>query len=299
MTRKLKLLSFNVLAQEWIDPEYYPGIDPIALSWEHRKKMFLEKIFTETMLHDVDFVCLQEVSQQMVDEVLDVFAFYKNEWSCTDLAIDEKTNEPIIGCVILARYSQVDDQFIRLSIDDGKRSFGVSCTYDCGNEKLIVRNIHLEGHPNKSDVRAEQLRIATDFDSADMRGTKAVLVGDFNCELDYGSVELNMVDKNNGQVMPYHKHTFVTPTIPSKQVDHCVVFHGLASWNHEDWYNGAYEWGFSNFDGDDEEYNEGEFCDGGGILIRKGMVLPSMEWPSDHTIICRYLDMKDIVIVGK
>ena len=59
MALSFRLASYNVLANSYVNPAWYPKVDPKVLDWSQRKFALAEKI--ERL--DADVVCLQELEE--------------------------------------------------------------------------------------------------------------------------------------------------------------------------------------------------------------------------------------------
>jgi mRNA deadenylase 3'-5' endonuclease subunit Ccr4 len=57
MALSLSIASYNVLADSYIKPQWYPNVDPEVLRWDRRKFALAERVARL----DADIVCLQEV----------------------------------------------------------------------------------------------------------------------------------------------------------------------------------------------------------------------------------------------
>ena len=57
MKRPFQVLSYNILANSYINPKWYPNVNPDLLEWEKRKVALLNKIEG----FGSDIICLQEV----------------------------------------------------------------------------------------------------------------------------------------------------------------------------------------------------------------------------------------------
>ena len=57
MARSFLIASYNVLADSYVKPQWYPNVDPEVLRWDRRKIALAERVARL----DVDIVCLQEV----------------------------------------------------------------------------------------------------------------------------------------------------------------------------------------------------------------------------------------------
>jgi mRNA deadenylase 3'-5' endonuclease subunit Ccr4 len=57
MLLSFRIASYNVLADSYVNPQWYPNVDPEILRWDRRKFALAERI----ALLDADIFCLQEV----------------------------------------------------------------------------------------------------------------------------------------------------------------------------------------------------------------------------------------------
>jgi mRNA deadenylase 3'-5' endonuclease subunit Ccr4 len=57
MAQSFRIASYNVLADSYVKPQWYPDVDPEVLRWDSRRFALAERV---TRL-DADIVCLQEV----------------------------------------------------------------------------------------------------------------------------------------------------------------------------------------------------------------------------------------------
>ncbi len=60
MSRSFRLASYNVLADSYVKPQWYPTVDPEVLRWDRRKFALAERI----LRLDADIICLQEVETE-------------------------------------------------------------------------------------------------------------------------------------------------------------------------------------------------------------------------------------------
>jgi endonuclease/exonuclease/phosphatase family metal-dependent hydrolase len=63
MNKSFSIASYNVLADSYVKPKWYPNVDPEILRWDRRKFALAERI---TRL-DADIVCLQEAEADLYD----------------------------------------------------------------------------------------------------------------------------------------------------------------------------------------------------------------------------------------
>lgn len=56
MARSFRIASYNVLADSYVKPQWYPDVDPEVLRWDRRKFALAERV----VRLDADIICLQE-----------------------------------------------------------------------------------------------------------------------------------------------------------------------------------------------------------------------------------------------
>jgi mRNA deadenylase 3'-5' endonuclease subunit Ccr4 len=57
MVRSFSIASYNVLADSYVKPQWYPNVDPEVLRWDRRKFALADRVARL----DSDIICLQEV----------------------------------------------------------------------------------------------------------------------------------------------------------------------------------------------------------------------------------------------
>ena len=57
MSRSFRIASYNILADSYVNPQWYPNVDPEVLRWDRRKFALAERV----LRLDADIICLQEV----------------------------------------------------------------------------------------------------------------------------------------------------------------------------------------------------------------------------------------------
>jgi mRNA deadenylase 3'-5' endonuclease subunit Ccr4 len=60
MVHLFRIISYNILADSYINPQWYPHIAPELLKWEKRKGTLQQKIEG----FEADILCLQEVEEE-------------------------------------------------------------------------------------------------------------------------------------------------------------------------------------------------------------------------------------------
>src|SRR5690349_21647625 len=59
MAQSFRLVSYNILANAYINPEWYTHIDPNVLRWDARQLALVERLIRI----NADVICLQEVEE--------------------------------------------------------------------------------------------------------------------------------------------------------------------------------------------------------------------------------------------
>jgi mRNA deadenylase 3'-5' endonuclease subunit Ccr4 len=63
MSLSISIASYNILADSYVNPQWYPNVDPERLRWDRRKFALAERVAGL----DADIVCLQEVEADAYD----------------------------------------------------------------------------------------------------------------------------------------------------------------------------------------------------------------------------------------
>ncbi len=178
---KLKILSFNILAEQFIDYDDlsidYPGISPAILNETNR----LPKMFAFLKSTNADIILLQEVNFR-------VLKLIKAEMSKTyliyPLAIHRSEFEPTgkgeaYGNLTLIRHgiTSVGKQIVHRVRTTGTAFSFVEVNIS-GNKTLIV-NIHLDADPGETKRRAEITVLMKLLESYILEHS-IIISGDFN-----------------------------------------------------------------------------------------------------------------------
>jgi len=187
----MKILSWNILADEFIKKRYYPMIPPEILM--NRKQR--EKKMITTLLHaDMDVMLLQEVMQCEYNALST--AFQKTHHLIKGKNIKWQGKQSNSGNVILLRKTlMTQPQLIPL-----KFGVGVECVYQ--NQPLTIFNIHLDdiSHVERMSQVSELLPYVK-------QRMQIIVGGDFN-ENYQPKNELYQVLKNEGLKVYNQKPTY-------------------------------------------------------------------------------------------
>ena len=179
----MKVISWNILADEFIAKEYYPTIPFKLLDRKKRLKTIINRIKKEK----TDVLLLQEVMIKEHKVLKDLFPnfFVSNlipvKWKYPSEY--GKTSES--GNVILLRKSLFSD--FTYILDD---FCIISCNYN--NKKVCFINVHLDDL--SSDTRSNQiLRVINKTNTFN----KVIIAGDFNQKYDKESNMYKILKKNH------------------------------------------------------------------------------------------------------
>ncbi|XP_011867109.1 PREDICTED: protein angel isoform X2 [Vollenhovia emeryi] len=190
----LKLLSFNILAQNLLEDHSYLYMDhnKKALNWKTRKPLVIQEIFEA----EANVICLQEMQEEHLLEFVAPFKQHGYEY-----LYKKRTNDKRDGLLLLYRssefvlldYAKVElyQPGVELLNRDNVGIIAKLALRDNPETQVVVATTHLLYNPRRNDVRLAQIqlllaeieRIA--FLENTMAGPKylpIVLAGDFNLE---------------------------------------------------------------------------------------------------------------------
>ncbi|XP_012063760.1 PREDICTED: protein angel [Atta cephalotes] len=189
----LKLLSFNILAQNLLeDHSYLYNHNKKALSWKTRKSLVIQEIFEA----EANIICLQEMQEE---HLLDFVAPFKQHGY--EYLYKKRTNDKKDGLLLLYRsnefilldYAKVElyQPGIEILNRDNVGIIAKLALKDNPEAQIVVATTHLLYNPKRNDVRLAQIqlllaeieRIA--FIENTTMGPKylpIILAGDFNLE---------------------------------------------------------------------------------------------------------------------
>ncbi|XP_020280505.1 protein angel isoform X2 [Pseudomyrmex gracilis] len=190
----LKLLSFNILAQNLLETYHflYKRHNKQALDWNIRKSLIIEEILDA----EANIICLQEVQQDHLMDIVDPFRRIGY-----DYIYKKRTNEKNDGLLLLYRsdefllldHAKVElyQSGIELLSRDNVGIIAKLALRSNPDTQIVVATTHLLYNPKRNDVRLAQIqlllaeieRIA--FVENTITGPKylpILLSGDFNLE---------------------------------------------------------------------------------------------------------------------
>jgi endonuclease/exonuclease/phosphatase family metal-dependent hydrolase len=161
----LKILSWNILADEFIKKRYYPMIPTDVLL--NRKKRQEQMIMTLAHI-DTDIMLLQEVMQSEYNALARVF--HKTHHLIRGKYIKWQNKQSYSGNVILLRKTLFAPPLI---VIDLKFGVGVECRYR--EKPLFIFNIHLDDISHQ-----ERMKQANELLLSHPVSTAMIIGGDFN-----------------------------------------------------------------------------------------------------------------------
>ena len=149
MGRSFSITSYNVLADSYVKPQWYPNVDPEVLRWDRRKFALAERVARL----DADIVCLQEVEA-------DAYALLERSLVANGYSgvYAKKRRDKPDGCAMFfreewLRFASADMLYYR----DGRRGvpdsghLALIISFECEWGVIRVAATHLRwGQENKS-----------------------------------------------------------------------------------------------------------------------------------------------------
>ncbi|HZF37849.1 MAG TPA: endonuclease/exonuclease/phosphatase family protein [Blastocatellia bacterium] len=225
MARSFSIASYNVLADSYVNPQWYPNVDPEILRWDRRKFALAEKVARL----DADIVCLQEVEA-------DAYALIERSLGAKGYSgiYAKKGRDKPDGCAMFFRqeglgFAGADTFYYR----DGRRGdpdsghLALIISFECEWGVIKVATTHLrwgqENKPPEDHIGYRQIRELIDerFKS-DLTAYAWIVCGDLNAQSGDPVVKELI---SNGFVDAYAGREQVTcnPNLRAKRIDY--IFH--------------------------------------------------------------------------
>ena len=185
MSSKVKIVSWNILASEWITKKDYPDIKNTEL---FNSKKRITTIIDKLKNYNADMILLQEV---MPDEYKIIQKYFKDEYHITEIQPIKwsyKNNENVkskSGNITIIRKSKYT--LLQLDTDTDTNLVSnlmqfcmvIQCKHIETNKVITLYNIHLDDL--SSVKRNKQMKHILDFDKEINKNNKAcIIAGDFN-----------------------------------------------------------------------------------------------------------------------
>ncbi|MSQ83241.1 MAG: endonuclease/exonuclease/phosphatase family protein [Myxococcales bacterium] len=164
----MRVATWNVLADDYIRPQYYPTVAPQHLDPQQRWSAVVAQILAV----DADVLCLQELeAHRAVQLRTELAGAYAVNYA-------QKGLGKLDGCAILSRSDPL--QHRRVEFSDGSGHVGLLCQLQTGLGVLWVASTHLRwGQHNAPIGRGQALELL-----AQLPNGPAIVCGDFNATID-------------------------------------------------------------------------------------------------------------------
>src|SRR5215471_7571925 len=231
MALSFSIASYNVLADSYVKPEWYPNVNPEVLRWDRRKFALAERIARL----DADIVCLQEVEA-------DAYALL--EWSLGAKGYGgvyaQKGRDKPDGCATFfkqeaLRLAGAETFYYRDGRNGAPNSghLALIISFECEPGVIRIANTHLkwgqDNKPPEEHIGYRQIRELIDKRvKPDQNAHVWIVCGDLNAESGDPVVRELL---NNGFVDAYagHEQSTCNPNGKAKRIDYIFHKSGRAS----------------------------------------------------------------------
>ncbi|MGH9755357.1 MAG: endonuclease/exonuclease/phosphatase family protein [Blastocatellia bacterium] len=225
MARSFSIASYNVLADSYVKPQWYPNVDPEVLRWDRRKFALAERVARL----DADIVCLQEVEA-------DAYALLEQSLGAKGYGgvYAKKGRDKPDGCAMFfrqegLRFAGDATIYYRDGLggapDSGHLALIIS--FECEWGVIRVAATHLrwgqEDKPPEEHIGYRQIRELIDERfKPDQTSYAWILCGDLNAQSDSPVIKEIV---NSGFVDAYagHEQATCNPNRRAKRIDY--IFH--------------------------------------------------------------------------
>ena len=139
----VKVLSWNILAQEFALPQKFPTTHPTHLEWSHRQPLLVEHL----RALDADLICLQEVQVANWEEFLSSF---QDDYEGVLQKVQR--NHPV-ACAVLVKRSLGWN----IASTESRSRVLIVVLENEQRERLYLVNAHLEAGASKETTRYQQI----------------------------------------------------------------------------------------------------------------------------------------------
>ena len=182
MSEEVKVISWNILASEWIVKKDYTDINKTTL-FNNRKRI---KTIIETLNnYNADIILLQEV---MPDEYKIMYKYFKDEYHITEILPikwsyrNTNNHKSESGNITMLRKSKYNIIQFNLDKDLSSKIMQFCKITQCMNIKtnkvITLYNIHLDDL--SSVKRNKQMKQIVDFNNELYSKASCIIAGDFN-----------------------------------------------------------------------------------------------------------------------
>jgi mRNA deadenylase 3'-5' endonuclease subunit Ccr4 len=219
MNNKIKLTSYNILANSYVKPEWFTRSQPKYLAWDFRKELLVNK------LKDLqsEIICLQEVEPAAFDYLEKVLADHEYNG-----IYQQKKNRPD-GCACFYNYKKLDFQGFETHYyndrangenNSGHLAMIARFKFDVG--LITIVNTHLKWDINKENNQIGYLQIKELIDlyiSAGKNDYGWVICGDFNSQPGSPAIK-ELINNNFVDVYADKKQNTSNSNFKAKRVDY-------------------------------------------------------------------------------
>jgi mRNA deadenylase 3'-5' endonuclease subunit Ccr4 len=225
MARLFSIASYNVLADSYVNPRWYPNVDPEVLRWDRRKFALAERVARL----DADVICLQEVEG-------DAYALLEQSLGAEGYegVYAKKGGHKPDGCAMFFRNGR-----LRLAggstvyYRDGRRGapdsghLALIVSFECEWGVIRVATTHLkwgqEDKPPEEHLGYRQIRELIDERFIpDRRAYAWVVCGDLNAQSD-SPVVMELVSSGFADAYAGREQATCNPNRRAKRIDY--IFH--------------------------------------------------------------------------
>lgn len=177
------IVSWNVLADSYVKPEYFPHTAPALLEPTTRRLRLVRRL-TEIADDGADVLCLQEVEPEVFAMAEGALASFAGRWV-------SKVGKPD-GCAIFVRRTLGPVTFRELAFRDGTGHVAVAATIDEGTRTTSIATTHLkwQAHDIPSETRLGRGELLELLDAWVTTGERWIVCGDLNAPTDSPVLEV-------------------------------------------------------------------------------------------------------------
>ncbi|KAL4502033.1 hypothetical protein ABPG73_020170 [Tetrahymena malaccensis] len=181
---QIQITSYNILADQYTDPWYFPYCPKQYLNFDYRKW----KIVEEIKLINSDIVCLQEADhienfyyQQFQELGYQVYYALKPCRNEGILVMFKKDKFKFIAEYVINFDSQIPDSFNKANYQRNNNALIIELKHLNSDQKLVIANTHLFWNPQNEEVKLLQTaQILENLTKYYKQDENIFLCGDFN-----------------------------------------------------------------------------------------------------------------------
>jgi len=177
------IVSWNLLADSYVKPEYFPHTSPALLEPAARRERLVRRL-GELAADGADVLCLQEVEPEVFAMAERALAGFAGHYT-------SKVNKPD-GCAIFARRTLGAITFRELAYRDGTGHIALAAAIADGARTTSIATTHLkwQAHDVPPETRLGRGELLELFDAWGADGERWVVCGDLNAPSDSPVLEV-------------------------------------------------------------------------------------------------------------